>query len=78
MDIYLTNYDHAVSLHESLVRKFVTIDASDSNGQAPNGSTVFGSLTRRVRITSLSSKSVVKDGNLWKLANVTMSVQEIV
>jgi len=78
VDIELENYDHVVSLHESLVRKFVTIDASDSINGDPNSISIFASLIRRVRITSVSHKTIVKDGDMWVMAGVTLSVQEIV
>ena len=77
MDVPLTNYDYAVSFNESIAGKNVTIDASDSNGAVANGSTIFGSLIRRVRITNPAMKSNVKDEDLGKMATLTMKAQEI-
>ena len=78
LDIYLTNYDYAVSFNESISGKNVTIDASDSNGAVADGENIFQSLTRRVRVTNVSANSIVKDGSLYKMANCKLSVQEIV
>ena len=78
MDFPLSNYDHTVSFNESISGKNVTIDASDSNGAVADGESVFNSLTRRVRVTNVSSNSVVKDGSLDQKASSKLSVQEIV
>ena len=78
MDFPLTNYDYTVSFNESISGKNVTIDASDSNGAVADGATIFGSLTRRVRVTNVSANSVVKDNGLDQMASLKLSVQEIV
>lgn len=78
MDVLLENYDYAVSFHESIAGKNVMIDASDSKGQPRDGKRIFSSLIRRVRITNVTSNSIVKEGDLYRLAGVTMSVTEVV
>jgi len=78
IDFELTNYDHMVSFVESISGKNVTIDGSDSNGAVADGKTIFGSLVRRVRVTSPSISSKVKDGELATMAVLSLSVQEIV
>ena len=78
VDILLENYDHVVSLHESLIRKFITIDASDSITGAVDSKSIFASLIRRVRIVSVSHSTNVKGDDLGKMATVTLGVQEIV
>jgi len=78
VDIYLENYDHCVSFNESIAGKFVTIDASDSGGEATDSLTIFASLIRRVRVTGVTAKTVVKDGELYRMAGVSLAVQEIV
>ena len=78
IDVPLTNYDYAVSFNESIAGKNVTIDASDSNGAVADGESIFASLTRRVRVINPVMKSTVKDGDLGKMATLTMEAQEIV
>ena len=78
VDVLLENYDDTVSFDESIAGKNVTIDGSDSGGEVSDSLTVFRSLTRRVRITNVSSKPAVKDGELWRMAGVTMTALEIV
>ena len=78
LDIYLSNYDYAVSFNESISGKNVIIDASDSNGAVADGITIFSSLTRRVRITGISTNSIVKDGSLFKMANNNIKAVEVV
>lgn len=72
--VSISNYDRMVSLHESLVRNFVTIDGSDSK----NGGRVFDSLTRRVLITNVTSKTVVTDNELDQYGIISLSAREIV
>lgn len=72
--VSIDNYDRMVSLHESLVRHFVTIDGSDSN----NGGRVFDSLTRRVLITNVTSKTVVTDDELEQYGIISLSAREVV
>ncbi|MFT7880717.1 MAG: hypothetical protein ABXS91_10025 [Sulfurimonas sp.] len=78
VDIYLENYDHCVSLNESIAGKYVTIDGSDSGGEAADSLSVFSSLIRRVRVTSATSKTIVKDGEIFRMAGFNIGVQEIV
>jgi len=78
LDFPLTNYDYIVSFNESIAGKNVTIDASDSNGAVADGETIFAALTRRVRVTSPSISSKVKDGSLATMATLSLTVQEIV
>jgi alpha-tubulin suppressor-like RCC1 family protein len=78
LDFPLSNYDYAVSFNESISGKNVTIDASDSNGAVADGKTIFGALTRRVRVTSPSISSKVKDGKLDTMATLSLTVEEIV
>lgn len=77
-DIFLENYDYAVSFNESISGKFISIDGSDSNGEVSDSLTVFSSLTRRVMVKSITSNSVEKDGEMWRMANVKIAVQEVV
>lgn len=77
MDVDITDYDRMVSLHESLVRNFVTVDGSDSKNATDN-SQVFNSLTRRVLLTNVSSKTVEKKGELERMGVITLSAREIV
>ena len=78
MDVKLTNYDYMVSYLESIAGKNVTIDASDSNGEVANGSTIFASLTRRVRVVSPNIASKVKDNDIDPMATLKFKVEEIV
>lgn len=78
LDILLSNYDYAVSFNESIAGKNVMIDASDSNGADADGATIFSSLTRRVRVTNVTANSIVKDGELYRLAGVTISALEVI
>lgn len=78
LDFPLSNYDYAVSFNESISGKNVTIDASDSNGAVADGETIFGALTRRVRVTSPSISSKIKDGKLDTMATLSLTVEEIV
>ncbi|MDM5264676.1 hypothetical protein PF327_10765 [Sulfurovum sp. XTW-4] len=77
MDVNIEDYDRMVSFHESIIRKFVTVDGSDS-GTAVAGSKIFNSLTRRVLITSVSSKTVNDNGRLGQKGVITLSAREIV
>ena len=78
MDVKITNYDYMVSYLESIAGKNVTIDASDSNGEVANGSTIFASLTRRVRVVSPNIASKVKDNDIDPMATLKFKVEEIV
>lgn len=78
MLVDIHNYDYLVSFHESLVRKFVMVDGSDSEGATPDSTNIFGSLTRRVKITNVTSSTVEKDGDIDEKAVITLAVQEIV
>ena len=77
-DVLLENYDLCVAFHNSIAGKFVTIDGSDSKGQQTDGKTIFNSMTKRVLITSSSHKSIVKDGDLWKMAQLQLTALEII
>ncbi len=77
-DLYLDKYDYGIAFLESIKGKFVSIDGSDSGGETPDGETKFGSLTRRGMITSATPSTIVKDGDLYYMANVKLTVQEVV
>jgi len=78
MNFRLTNLDYMSSFVQSISSKYVTIDATDSKGLAPNGSTIFGSLIRRVKVFNPKIVTKVKDGSLAPFATLTMKAQEIV
>jgi len=77
-DLYLSNYDYAVSFLESIRGRFVSIDGSDAMGVPSDGETKFSSLSRRVMVTGSTPATIVKDGALDKMANVKLSVQEVI
>lgn len=78
VEVPITNYSYMVSLNESISGKNITVDGSDSNGQAIDEKSVFSSMIRRVRVTSPGIATKVKDNMMGDYATLSLSVQEIV